>query len=92
MKRNVQTSLLSEARLHVLVRNGLKNEAERHELQRIRLTGIVLKSTTESITRPCRQKPADKVDISLDRLQATIADLCYRNLWARLGTRTVTAS
>jgi len=53
MDRNVQTSVLSEVGLHVLVRNDLKNEAERHELQPIRLTGIVLKSSSESITMFC---------------------------------------
>jgi len=90
--RNVQTSVLSEVGLLVLVRNSLKNEAERHELQHIRLTRIVLKSSPESITMPVRQKPADKTDILLCSQQAIIADLCYRNLWARLGTRIVTAS
>jgi hypothetical protein len=90
--RNVQTSVLSEVGLHVLVRYGFKKEAERHELQHIRLTGMVLKSSSESITMPVRQKPADKTDILLDSQQAIIADLCYRNTWARLGTRIVTAS
>jgi len=60
MDRNVQTSVQSEDGLHVLVRNGLKNEAESHELQPIRLTGIVLKSSSESITMLVIQKPADK--------------------------------
>lgn len=60
MDRNVQTSVLSEVGLHVLVRNGLRNEAERHELQQIRFTGIVLKSSSESITMSIRQKPADQ--------------------------------
>jgi len=78
----VQASVLYESGLHVLVRNGLENEAERHELQQIRLNAIVLRSSSESITMPFRQKPENKTDISLDILQATIV-ICATEICGR---------
>ena len=54
----------------------LQKEAELDELQSTRLTGIVLKTLSESITMSFKEKPAHKKDISLDRLQIRAAEIC----------------